>query len=126
MTQELETIIKLIQQIGKKKIKFIILYGSTAIGKQTPRSDIDIAVFYNGSKEQRFQFRLSILSKVNKKFDIQTFQDLPLYIRKDVLKGKILYSDDTRFLHEELRRTHADFDDFKLRFYDYIRGGVIT
>ena len=126
MKKELGDVTNLIQKIGGKKVKFIILYGSVAMGKQTPRSDIDIAVFYEGSKEQRFQFRLSILSKVNKTFDVQTFQDLPLYIRKEVLNGRVLYCDNTRFLHEEIRKTNADFEDFKTRFYDYIRGGTIA
>ncbi len=124
--ETLDEVVNLIQQIGKEKIKFIILYGSAATGKQTFRSDIDIAIFYDGSKKQRFQFRLSILSKVSKAFDIQTFQDLPLYIQKEVMYGKILYCNDITFLHEQLRRTREEFDDFKSRFYDYIRGDVIA
>lgn len=115
-----------ILELGGNKIKFIVLYGSFAEGNQTPLSDVDIAVYYDGSKEERFKFRMKILGRVNDKFDIQTFQDLPLYIRQEVLRGKVIYFDNNRFLYEITRRTDRDFDDFKLKFYDYIRGGVIA
>jgi hypothetical protein len=115
-----------ILKLGGKKVKFIVLYGSLAEGNQTRLSDIDIAVYYDGSKEERFNFRMKILGRVNDEFDIQTFQDLPLYIRREVLGGKVIYFDNNRFLYEITRRTNRDFDDFKLKFYDYIRGGVIA
>lgn len=115
-----------ILKLGGKKIRFIVLYGSLAEGNQTRLSDIDIAVYYDGSKEERFKFRMKILGRVNDEFDIQTFQDLPLYIRREVLRGKVIYFDNNRFLYEITRRTSRDFDDFKLKFYDYIRGGVIA
>lgn len=115
-----------IKKLGGKKIKFIIIYGSTAKGNQTSLSDIDLAVYYEGTKEERFRFRMKILGIISDKFDIQTFQDLPLYVQREVLKGKILYYDDIRFLYEKIRKTSIDFDEFKYKFYDYIRGGVIA
>ena len=120
------SVVSKIKKMGGKNIKFIILYGSVVEGNQTPLSDIDLAVYYEGTKEERFKFRMKILGDVNDKFDIQIFQDLPLYVRKEVLKGKIMYSSESRFLYEMERRTYQDFDDFKNRFYDYIRGGVIA
>ena len=115
-----------IKKLGGKKIKLIILYGSFAEGKQTSLSDIDLAVYYDGEKEERFKFRMKILGNVNDKFDIQTFQDLPLYVKKEVLKGKVIYCKESRFIYELERRTSKEFDDFKYRFYDYIKGGVIA
>jgi uncharacterized protein len=91
-----------------------------------PLSDTDIAVYYDASKEQRFRFRMKILGRVDYTYDIQIFQDLPLYIRKDVIKGRILYTSDKRFIHEISQDTYREFDDFKKRFYDYIQKGVIT
>lgn len=69
---------------------------------------------------------MKILGNVNDKFDIQTFQDLPLYVKKEVLKGKVIYCKESRFIYELERRTSKEFDDFKHRFYDYIKGGVIA
>jgi len=123
--QEIAHAVKMIRKIGGKKIKFIILYGSYANENQNPSSDIDLAVYYDGSKEERFKFRMKILGHVDDIFDIQIFQDLPLYVKNEVLKGKILYGGESRLIYELERRTYQDFDDFKNRFYDYIRGGVI-
>jgi len=69
---------------------------------------------------------MKILGRVDYTYDIQIFQDLPLYIRKDVIKGRILYTSDKRFIHEISQDTYREFDDFKKRFYDYIQKGVIT
>ena len=122
----LNNVVELIKKIGKKKIKFIILYGSYAEGKQTPLSDIDIAVYYDGSKKERFKFRMLILGKVNDKYDIQTFQDLPLYVKKEIMKGKILYTKDNRYIYDLNYQINKEFENFKYRYYDYIKGGVIA
>lgn len=124
--ENIPSVVNQIKKIGGEKIKFVILYGSIVEGKQTPLSDVDIAVYYEGTKEERFKFRMELLGNVNDKFDIQTFQDLPLYIQREVLKGRVLYYDDSRFLYEVLRNASKDFDEFKHKFYDYIRGGVIA
>lgn len=89
-------------------------------------SDTDIAVYYDASKEQRFKFRMKILGRVDDNYDIQLFQDLSLYIKKDVIKGIILYTSDKRLVHDISRKTYREFDDFKKRYYDYIKKGVIT
>ena len=112
--------------IGGKKIRFIILYGSFAKVKKTPTSDIDIAVYYDDSVKERFTFRMNILGRVCDKFDIQTFQDLPIYVQREVLRGKVIYYDNNRFIYDITRKTNQDFDDFKLKLYDYIGGGVIA
>ena len=124
--EETDNVVEKIKKFGGENIKFIILYGSRSTNKQTPLSDTDIAVYYDASKEQRFRFRMKILGRVDDTYDIQIFQDLPLYIRKDVIKGKLLYTSDKRFIHEISRETYREFDDFKKRFYDYIKKGVIT
>ncbi|MBU4077877.1 MAG: nucleotidyltransferase domain-containing protein, partial [Euryarchaeota archaeon] len=87
---QIEVEIKKIKQFGDKNVRFIILYGSSVKRKLTDMSDIDLAVFYQGTKKERFDFRKKILGRVNNRFDIQTFQDLPLYIQNDIIStGKI-------------------------------------
>jgi len=78
-------VIERIKEIGGMKVRFIILYGSVVEGRLTDMSDIDLAVFYEGNKKERFEFRVKILGRVSNKFDIQSFQDLPLYIQKDII-----------------------------------------
>lgn len=118
--KEIQSVVNQIKKIGGKKIKFIILYGSFAEGKQTPLSDIDIAVYYDGSKADRFKFRMQILGNVNDKFDIQTFQDLPLYIQKEIISsGKILYQKSHSEIFDIFFKTIKNFGDFKPRLDIY-------
>ena len=74
------------------RVKFVFLFGSYAQGKQNKLSDIDFAIYYDCDKKERFKFRLNLLSKLPDNFDVHIFQDLPLFIRKDVLKGKLISS----------------------------------
>jgi len=118
--QEIQSVVKQIKKIGGKNIKFVILYGSFADGKQTPLSDIDIAVYYEGSKEERFKFRTQILGDVNDKFDIQTFQDLPLYIQNEIISsGEILYQKSYSEIFDIFFKTIKNFGDFKPRLDIY-------
>jgi uncharacterized protein len=124
--EDTDEVVEKIKKFGGENVKFIILYGSQSTNNQTPMSDTDIAVYYDAGKEQRFKFRMKILGRVDDHYDIQIFQDLPLYIKKDVIKGNILYTSDKRLIHDISRKTYREFDDFKKRFYDYIKKGVIT
>ncbi len=59
------------------------------------------------------------MSGLNDIFDVQIFQDLPLYIRKDVLNGKLLYMKD-KSIYEIARNTIEEFEDFRRGYYDAI------
>jgi len=121
--EEIRSVIDQIKMLGGKQIKFIILYGSFAEGNQTPLSDIDIAVYYEGSKEKRFRFRKQILGRVNDKFDIQTFQDLPLYIRKEIIShGEVIYQKNYSEIIDIFLCTIREFGDFKPRLDIYYAG----
>ena len=116
----ISNVIKKIKDIGGAKIKFIVLYGSAAKGKSTGLSDIDIAVYYDGDKRERFEFRVKILGRVGSKFDIQTFQDLPLYIQKDTLStGDVIYYRDYKDIFNIFMKTIREFEDFKPRLELY-------
>lgn len=100
------------------RVRFIILYGSALRGEGW--SDIDLAVYYDGTPDEAADFRLRVLCEVDEIFDVQIFQQLPLYVRVQVLRGEVIYSDSERFLHDIAWETVKEFDDFKHRFYDYI------
>lgn len=100
------------------RVRFIILYGSALRGEGW--SDIDLAVYYDGTPDEAADFRLRVLCEVDEIFDVQIFQQLPLYVRVQVLRGEVIYCDSERFLHDIAWETVKEFDDFKHRFYDYI------
>lgn len=115
--------VEIIKRIGGEKIGFIIQYGSTVTGEQTPLSDIDIAVYYHGTKKQRFDFIITVLGSVDDRFDIHIFQDLPLYIQQEVIsKGKLLYQQDFSTTFDIFMRTIQRFSDFKPLLDIYYEG----
>lgn len=117
---EVNDVITKIKDIGGNNIRFIVLYGSAAKGKSTNLSDIDIAVFHSGDKRERFQFRMKILGRISNKFDIQTYQDLPLYIQNEILStGEVLYFSDYAEIFNTFMKTIREFDDFRPRLELY-------
>jgi predicted nucleotidyltransferase len=124
LTKELEKI-KVIE--GFEKVRFIFLFGSAAAGRLRTDSDIDLCIYYNGSREEASRFRFKVLSELAEdRYDVQIFQQLPLYVRVEVLKGELIYCADTRFVYEVAGETIKDFESFKHRFYDYIGEHAIT
>ncbi len=113
---DISEVISKIKDFGGERIKFIILYGSAAKRQNTNLSDIDIAVFHSGDKSERFQFRMKILGRIGNKFDIQTYQDLPLYIQNEILSsGEVLYFNDYKEIFDTFMKTIREFGDFKPR-----------
>jgi len=122
---------KEVEKIGKiegfKKVKFIILYGSAAEERMVESSDIDLCIYFDGDSEESGRFRFKVLCELfNDMYDVQIFQQLPLYVKIEVLKGKIVYCQDKRFIYETALETIKDFKAFKHRFNDYIQEGVIA
>ncbi len=106
--------------MGGDKVRFIILYGSATEDRMRPDSDIDICIYYE-DEDRASDFRLKVLSELfDDVFDIKIFQQLPVYLRMEVLKGKVLYCDDESFLYDKAYETIKEFDAFKHRYYDYI------
>ncbi|MBU1136498.1 MAG: nucleotidyltransferase domain-containing protein [Nanoarchaeota archaeon] len=102
------------------KVKFVFLFGSYILKKENRFSDIDFAIYYEGDSKQRFNFRIKLGAKLPDNFDIQIFQDLPLYVRMEILKGKLIYVKDLDFVYEKAYETIREFEDFKKYYYDYI------
>ncbi|MEA1993145.1 MAG: nucleotidyltransferase domain-containing protein [Euryarchaeota archaeon] len=112
---------------GFEKVRFIILHGSAAEKRMRDNSDIDLCIYYDGTPEEAAEFRLSVLSNLfDDIYDIQIFQQLPLYVQVEVLKGKVVFCRDTRFLYELALETRRKFEEFENRFYDYIGQRAIT
>lgn len=106
---------------GFDKVRFIIHYGSAAEGITREESDIDLCIDIDADTDyERSRFRLKVLSELPDFFDVQIFAQLPLYVKKEVLKGKVILCRDEEYLYETAISTIKEFEDFKYRFYDYI------
>lgn len=118
--RDIEKAVELIKKIGGEKVRFIALYGSAAAGKSTTLSDIDMAVYYDGNKDERFTFRMKLLGRINDNFDVHIFQDLPLYIRKEIIShGKMIYHKGFNRIFDVIVRTIREYEDFKPRLDIY-------
>lgn len=111
LENKLESLKKNILDIDRdKKIEAIYLFGSWALGEQGARSDIDICVVGNLSKEEK----MKILLNVSEKFDISFFDELPLYIRFRVFgEGKELFVRNEKRLGILKLITLKKYRDFK-------------
>ena len=103
----------------------IIVFGSHARGDDGPTSDLDICLVlqpkdYSALKlsHKRLEY-LKFFSMPG--LDIHVYQQLPLYIRKRILKeGEILFCRDEEVLYELAFRTVQEFEDFRHIYYSYL------
>jgi hypothetical protein len=88
----------------------IILFGSQLM-KATPISDIDLCVLddINFPRGER----LKVYELSTDKVDISLFSELPLYIKFEVLKGKIIWLRDQKFLQELKEKIVLDYLEMK-------------
>ena len=109
---------KLKKMLDFDRVSFVILFGSQASGKANNMSDYDFAVYYHGDENQRYRFKLS--ANFDQKYDVKIFQDIPLFIRKEVLRGEVIYAKDLSFVSDIAYETIKEFEHFKKYYYDYI------
>jgi hypothetical protein len=102
----------------------VFLFGSIVREEQTHLSDIDLCLVL-GPKPTPFEptdfsrKRLDYLK--NFAFDIQIFQQLPLYVRRRILKeGRILFVRDEALLYELAFYTAQAFEDFRPIYLSYL------
>jgi predicted nucleotidyltransferase len=100
----------------------VFLFGSRARGGSVPGSDTDVCLVLrpgNYGPLVLHQKRLSYLKEGNA--EVHVFSQLPLYIRRRVLKeGKILLCQDDDLLYEIAFRTAQAFEDFRHLYYGYL------
>ena len=101
-------------------MEWVILYGSFSTGNQREDSDIDLCVFIEASKDERFRIRKNILGFLGERFDVQMFQDLPVYVRIEILKGQVLFCRDLSKLNDIAYNTIQDYNLFEHSYKLYL------
>jgi len=100
----------------------VIVFGSFA--RKEKYSDIDIC-FVLKEKQKNIEMskkRLEYL-KDFPSFDIQIFQQLPLYIRIRILKeGKIVFCNNMNMLYDTAFAAIKEFEDYKHVYKSYLEG----
>ena len=81
----------------------ILIYGSYSTGDANVRSDIDACIVLKNNDEEIKNLYRKILriSGKNEKYDIRIFEQMPLFMKIQVIKdGKIIYAKDKARLEE--------------------------
>lgn len=117
-----ETVKKIVEQAKKdKKVLAVALFGSYARGE--PHRDIDVCIFLKQDKIRSLdmtKLRISYMP-YSEKYDVQVFQQLPIYIRKRILKDmKVLYCNDEDALYDIAFGTIREFENIKPAFEAYL------
>lgn len=88
---------KLISKLNKEfefindEVEGILLYGSCALNTADERSDIDICII----KPRTHGILNRIFQKVGDKYDVKIFEELPLYVKIDIIENyKVVYGDE--------------------------------
>jgi hypothetical protein len=103
-----------------KKVIAVALYGSSLNGKGR---DTDICIFLDKKYPnlEMSKKRLEFLKDFGS-FDIQIFQQLPIYIRKRILKeAKILFCKNLDLLYEIYFSTIKEFNFFEKLYNMYLQ-----
>ncbi|TRZ54960.1 nucleotidyltransferase domain-containing protein [archaeon] len=113
----------IINKAGKdENILAVIVFGSFA--RKEKYSDIDICLVLKRKMEPLKMSKIKLgYMKDFPSFDIQIFQQLPLYIRIRILKeGKILFCSNMDMLYDMAFSTIKEFGDYKHIYNSYLEG----
>jgi len=93
--KEIVEIVKKDFQFLKENVLGVVIYGSVAKGEETSKSDIDVCVI--SPKTAPKDVLKLIYRKINvneKKYDVKVFEELPLFLKMEVIKScKVLIGD---------------------------------
>jgi predicted nucleotidyltransferase len=125
LTRKSEEIEKLLAKARQDtEVLGVVLFGSAARQEQTVLSDVDLCLVMMPQPEPFetatfLRKRLEYLK--DSSLDVRIFQQLPLYVRRRVLKeGQILFTRNESLLYELAFRTAQAFEDFKHIYYRYL------
>lgn len=95
----------------KDDVEGILLYGSYAKNTADERSDIDLCII----KPQTQGILKRIFQKVGDKYDIKVFEDLPLYMKIDLIENyRVVYGDEPSISYY-LYRFRKNWEDMRYR-----------
>ena len=112
-----------------RRVLAVILFGSAARRRAHQGSDTDICLVLRRDSYAPLQLsRIKLEYMRDFNYDIEIFQQLPLYIRRRVLKeGRVLYAANTELLYEVAFAFIREFAHYEHIYREYLeevnRGG---
>ncbi len=107
---------------GRPEVSAAYVYGSAAVGRATPLSDVDVAVLLDPAVREEDRGALLreltvALERANpgSRFDVRIFDELPVSIRGRVVSEgrRLLDSDPVRRVEAEVR-ARMEYHDFQI------------
>jgi len=99
----------------------VLVFGSYA--RREEHRDIDVCLVLDKkySNLNMSKKKLKYSSILSSKSDVHVFQQLPIYIRKRILKdNKVVLCKDEDFLYEIALSTIKEFEFYKKIYYNYL------
>ncbi len=115
----MKNIVDTILAVGGEHVQFILLFGSQAQGTQKTYSDTDITIGYNGPHKHKFL--IDVAAALPNTADISLFDQLPLVIRDQASRGRILYSRDKSETMQHLLGVRKEFSRFKKHYDEHTK-----
>ena len=119
----MDTIVQKIITRAKKDRDVLALayFGSFARGEK--HRDVDICIFLMPKKyaERELSKKKMQYTQENEKYDIQIFQQLPVYIRDRIFReARFIYCADEDILYDLFFAHEREYEHFKPRYEDYL------
>ncbi len=106
---------KLVEERYSKHVVYVYLFGSTAEGRATRESDVDVVIrFYdNTPREVQWSIVKDLLSTIDEDIDVVNLNRASLVLRMAVYgRGKLVYCNDRYILFLDQNRTLKLYQDF--------------
>ena len=117
-----KTVKKIVDQAKKdKNVLAVSLFGSYARGEA--HRDIDICIFLKPKRAGAIDVTKLRLEYIpfSEKYDVQVFQQLPIYIRVRILKDmEVLYCSDEDVLYDVCFATLREYSHFQPIYKTYL------
>ena len=119
MDQQIKQIIEKAKK--DREVIAVALFGSYA--RKEKYNDIDICIFLKPKKHSAYALAKKRLQYTpeNEKYDVQIFQELPLYIKTAVFRDlSLIYCNDEDALYDLCFKTEQEYEHFKPIYENYL------
>ncbi len=109
---------KAIQKLRRNKaVESILQFGSSV--DQKYYNDIDLCIFT--TKPLSIKEQLELVRDVPEEYDISFYESLPLHLKREVLRGKILFTRDYYKILKEVQRVDLECPHYEHFLEEYHR-----
>lgn len=107
----IDDIKEVVEKLKKNKaVESIIQFGSS-LEKKDPR-DIDLCLFT--ATPLTLKEQLVLMRDISEKYDFNFYESLPLHLKREVLKGKILFTRNYYKILKEVQRVDFEYPKYEL------------